>query len=80
MSEPSSADAAIEREIVALMPAVRRFAIRFERSATDADDLTQDTMLKALSHIDQFQPGTNVKSWLFTIARNTYCTKYKICQ
>jgi RNA polymerase sigma-70 factor (ECF subfamily) len=62
------------------MPAVRRFAMRFERCATNADDLTQDTMLKALAHIDQFQPGTNLKSWFFTIARNTYCTKYKIRQ
>jgi RNA polymerase sigma-70 factor, ECF subfamily len=80
MSEPGSAGAELEKEIVALMPAVRRFAMRFERSATDADDLTQDTMLKALAHIDQFHPGTSVKSWLFTIARNTYCTKYKVRQ
>jgi RNA polymerase sigma-70 factor (ECF subfamily) len=80
MNGVSSAGAELEREIVALMPAVRRFAMRFERSATDADDLTQDTMLKALAHVNQFQPGTNVKSWLFTIARNTYCTKYKIRQ
>jgi RNA polymerase sigma-70 factor (ECF subfamily) len=80
MTGMGSSGAEIEKEIVALMPAVRRFAMRFERSATDADDLTQDTMLKALAHIDQFQPGTNVKSWLFTIARNTYCTKYKIRQ
>jgi RNA polymerase sigma-70 factor (ECF subfamily) len=80
MSGQGRTGAEIEKDIVALMPAVRRFAMRFERCATNADDLTQDTMLKALAHIDQFQPGTNLKSWLFTIARNTYCTKYKIRQ
>lgn len=80
MSGLGGTGAEIKKEIVALMPAVHRFAMRFERSVTDADDLTQDTMLKALAHIDQFRPGTNVKSWLFTIARNTYCTKYKIRQ
>ncbi|MCW1411931.1 sigma-70 family RNA polymerase sigma factor [Rhizobium sp. 1AS11] len=80
MSGLAGTGANLEEEIVALMPAVRRFAMRFERSATDADDLTQDTMLKALANVDQFRPGTNVKSWLFTIARNTYCTKYRIRQ
>lgn len=70
--------AALEKEIVALMPAIKKFAARFERSATDAEDLSQDVMLKALAHIDQFQPGTSMKSWLFTIVRNTYCSKYKI--
>jgi RNA polymerase sigma-70 factor (ECF subfamily) len=80
MTGAGLAGAELEKQIVALMPAVRRFAMRFERSVTDAEDLTQDTMLKALAHVDQFQPGTNLKSWLFTIARNTYCTKYKIRQ
>jgi RNA polymerase sigma-70 factor (ECF subfamily) len=80
VSESDPAVVELEKQIVALMPVVRRFAMRFERSATDVDDLTQDTMLKALAHMDQFQPGTNIKSWLFTIARNTYCTKYKIRQ
>ncbi|RWY79921.1 sigma-70 family RNA polymerase sigma factor [Rhizobium leguminosarum] len=80
MSGLGGTGAEIKKEIVALMPAVHRFAMRFERSVTDADDLTQDTVLKALAHIDQFRPGTSVKSWLFTIARNTYCTKYKIRQ
>ncbi|MEZ2223503.1 sigma-70 family RNA polymerase sigma factor [Rhizobium sp. RCC_161_2] len=78
MTEAYPAGAELEREIVALMPAVRRFAMRFERSAADVDDLTQDTMLKALAHVHQFKPGTSMKSWLFTITRNTYCTKYKI--
>src|SRR3954471_21656772 len=63
MSGLGGTGAEIKKEIVASMPAVHRFAMRFERSVTDADDLTQDTMLKALAHIDQFRPGTNVKSW-----------------
>lgn len=69
---------ALEAEIVALLPALRRFARVFERSSTDAEDLVQDVMLKALSNLHQFQQGTSMKSWLFTIARNVYCSKYKV--
>jgi RNA polymerase sigma-70 factor (ECF subfamily) len=76
MTEPASA--ALETEILALMPAVRRFARTFERTQTDTDDLVQDAVLKALANLDQFQPGTSMKSWLFTIVRNSYCSKYRI--
>jgi RNA polymerase sigma-70 factor (ECF subfamily) len=77
MSEAGST-AALETEIVSLMPALRRFAMTFERSPTDADDLVQDAVLKALANLHQFQPGTSMKSWLFTIVRNVYYSKYKI--
>ena len=39
---------------------------------TIADDLVQDTIVKAWTHIDKFQPGTNLRAWLFTILRNTF--------
>ncbi len=65
-------------EIVALLPALRAFARTFHRTQTDADDLVQETVVRALANIDRFQPGTRLKSWLFTIMRNTFCTRYRV--
>ncbi len=61
-------------ELVAMIPALRAFAWSLTRSRTDADDLVQETLLKALRHRDRFEAGTNLRSWLFTIMRNTFCT------
>lgn len=62
-------------EIVELIPALRAFARTFCREPTDADDLVQETLTKAIANIDKFKPGTRMKSWLFTIMRNTFCTR-----
>lgn len=43
----------------------------------DADDLVQETLTKALANLDKYRPGTRLKSWLFTIMRNTFCTNIK---
>ncbi len=67
-----------DREIVSLIPALRAFARTFCRNPTDADDLVQETLTKALAKIHQFEPGTRMKSWLFTIMRNTFYTKVSI--
>lgn len=64
--------------IVEMVPALRAFARTFCKNPTDADDLVQDTLLKALKSFDQFEPGTRMKSWLFTIMRNTFYTKIKV--
>ncbi|KQQ55322.1 MULTISPECIES: sigma-70 family RNA polymerase sigma factor [Rhizobium/Agrobacterium group] len=72
-----AAEFSIQQELVALIPALRRFASRFHRSTTDADDLVQDTLLKALKALPSFTPGTNLKSWLFTIMRNAHHTAYQ---
>lgn len=72
-----AAEFSIQQEMVSLIPALRRFASRFHRSATDADDLVQDTLLKALKALPSFTPGTNLKSWLFTIMRNAHHTTYQ---
>jgi RNA polymerase sigma-70 factor (ECF subfamily) len=63
-------------DLVPLIPALRRFAKRFCRNNDDADDLVQETLAKALAHLDSFQPGTSLKSWMFTILRNTHHTGY----
>lgn len=54
------------------MAALRRFALSLTRDPDRADDLVQDTMLRAVLHFDRFQPGTNLRAWLFTIERNIH--------
>lgn len=68
---------AIESEIVQLTPALRSFARRFLRSEDDIDDLVQETLLKALNSRHLYKADTSLKSWLFTILRNTFCTNYR---
>jgi len=73
----STADTAeLRGQIVALIPALRAFSRALTRDATEADDLLQETLTKALGHVHQFAPGTNLKAWLFTIVRNTFYTGY----
>lgn len=59
-------------ELVDHLPAMRAFAISLTRNGATADDMVQDTLVKAWSNMDKFQPGTNLRAWLFTILRNTY--------
>ncbi|MDX5351174.1 MAG: RNA polymerase sigma factor [Paracoccaceae bacterium] len=54
------------------IPRLRAFAISLARDVTQADDLVQDTILKAWSNMDKFDPRTNLDAWLFTILRNTF--------
>lgn len=61
-------------EVVALMPALRAFAWSLSHNKPDADDLVQDTLIKAWTHREKFEPGTNLRAWLFTILRNTWYT------
>lgn len=64
-------------EIVAYIPALKAYAISMTRNQVRADDLVQQTMLKALSKLEQFQRGTNLKAWLFTILHNQYFSEYR---
>ena len=59
-------------EIVDHLPAMRAFALSLTRNGTAADDLVQDTIVKAWKNIDKFSAGTNMRAWLFTILRNTF--------
>lgn len=59
-------------ELVDHLPALRAFALSLTRDGSQADDLVQDTIVKAWTHIDKFQAGTNLRAWLFTILRNTF--------
>lgn len=62
----------IRRQIAALLPDLRAFARFLLRDRAAADDIVQDTIVRALAAMDQFQPGTNLKAWLFTILRNQF--------
>jgi len=61
-------------EVVGLIPALRAFAWSLSHNGSDADDLVQDTLIKAWTNRDKFEAGTNLRAWLFTILRNTYYT------
>ena len=62
----------VRRQIAALLPDLRAFARFLVRDRVAADDIVQDSLVRALAAIDQFQPGTNLKAWLFTILRNQF--------
>ena len=47
-------------------------AVKLTRDVNDADDLIQETILRALTNEDKFQQGTNIKAWLFTIMKNIF--------
>ena len=51
-------------------------ALKYTRNVDDANDLVQETILKALKNKDKFQPGTNINAWLYIILKNTFITKY----
>lgn len=65
-------DADPREAMMAHLPALRAFAISLTRNVTAADDLVQDTIVKAWTNIDKFTVGTNLQAWLFTILRNTF--------
>lgn len=62
----------IHARLVEAVPNLRAFAISLCSDVDRADDLVQETLLKAWKNLDSFQEGTNLKAWLFTILRNTY--------
>ena len=70
--EPSLRDA-----MLAAIPSLRAFAISLTNDPHRADDLVQDTIMRAWSNIDRFERGTNLNAWLFTILRNVFHTEYR---
>lgn len=68
---------AFEVEALPHLDSVYRVALRLTRDPTQAEDLAQATMLKAFRAWHQYQPGTNVRAWLFTILRHTFFSLYR---
>ena len=56
--------------MLAQLPTLRAFAVSLCGNFDRADDLVQETLLKAWQHLDKFEEGTNLRAWLFTILRN----------
>ena len=65
-------DAEFARAALSHIDSLYGTALRLTRRAADAEDLVQDTYLKAFRSAHQFEPGTNLKAWLFTILHNTF--------
>jgi len=66
---------AFERDALACVDALYATALRLTANPADAEDLVQDTYLKAFRSAGQFEPGTNLKAWLFTILHNTFLNR-----
>ena len=73
LARPTAAghSASFEAEALAHLDALYRTALRHTRVRADAEDLVQETFLKAFRSADRFEPGTNLRAWLFTILHNT---------
>lgn len=69
-SKPANEE--LQREIIALLPRLRRFAYGLSGDLDRADDLVQETCLRALSKASQWQPGTRLDSWMYRIAQNCW--------
>jgi len=63
--------------MLAAVPSLRAFAISLSGNIDRADDLVQETLLRAIANIDSFQPGTNMSAWMFTILRNLFRSEYR---
>ena len=69
--------ASFKDELLAEIRNLRAFAISLSGSVTLADDLVQESLLRAWANSDKFQPGTSLRAWLFTILRNIYYSNYR---
>lgn len=73
MTRPASFD----RELLAARSGLRAFCVKLTRDRARADDLVQDTLVKALTYWEQYTPGTKLASWLCIIARNIFFTQIR---
>lgn len=67
----------IQSRMIQLLPRLRRFALALTGDKDKADDLVQDTCERALAHLDQWKPGTNLDSWMYRIAQNIWVDHYR---
>jgi len=70
-------DEQLRKTVLAAVPSLRAFAISLCGNVDRADDLVQETLLRAIANINSFQPGTNMSAWLFTILRNHFRSEYR---
>jgi RNA polymerase sigma-70 factor, ECF subfamily len=70
-------DPGVRETMLAAVPGLRAFAMSLCGKIDRADDLVQETLLRALTNIHSFEPGTNMSAWLFTILRNLFRSEYR---
>jgi RNA polymerase sigma-70 factor, ECF subfamily len=70
-------DPTLRDQLLAAVPRLRAFAVSLCGNIDRADDLVQETLMRALANIDGFRPGTNLNAWLFTILRNHFRSEYR---
>ena len=63
--------------VIAQRSFLKQLALKLTKSLDDAEDLIQDTCLKAIRNQEKFQEGTNIKGWLYTIMKNTFINNYR---
>ena len=70
-------EADFHADLLAVTPSLRAFALSLIGDRDRADDLVQDTLLRALQKQDRFEPGTNLQAWVFTLMRNLFYSEYR---
>lgn len=70
-------EAVFSREAIPLLDQMYGAALGMTRNPADAEDLVQETYLRAYDKFDQYQPGTNIRAWLYRILTNLYISRYR---
>jgi RNA polymerase sigma-70 factor, ECF subfamily len=73
-----SADEEIKCRMVEMLPRLRRFASSLTRDVVQSEDLVQETFVRALAHLDQWQPGSRLDSWMYRIAQNLWIDQVRM--
>ena len=74
---PAKPTKGLRSDLLSVVPNLRAFAVSLCGNPDRADDLVQETLVKAWSNFDSFVEGTNLPAWLFTILRNIYYSEYR---
>jgi RNA polymerase sigma-70 factor (ECF subfamily) len=77
MTERATVQPSVRDIMLAAIPSLRAFAMSLSGNADRADDLVQETVMRAMANINTFTPGTNMSAWLFTILRNLFRSQYR---
>src|SRR5262245_18969008 len=67
----------MKEAMLGAIPSLRAFAISLSGNVERADDLVQETLMRAIAHVDSFEPNSNMPAWLFTILRNLFRSEYR---
>jgi len=76
-AEINSLSTGMQEALLSAMPGLRAFAMSLCGNPDRADDLVQETLLRAIANIGSFRPGTNLRGWLTTILRNHYLSEFR---